>query len=238
MSTRLALGAAAALAGLAALSRRGSRSAVHRDTGRTLVVFVDVHGPHNRGHQGHLPATRRDIQELVDIDPIPYLPLYDSPAESQDGSCVGLLLEPSRIFEANYMEAEPQIPKGVQMRLYSTHDQLDLDPVRWRGSSRGGTPWFWMDHDAAAENAAGFQGGRLIAFDTRIVDFVNLDHPTAEDFEVAARYPALVTTRARGLGGRARWFFGPGHHPRDQEPKLTPMPRHLLPTIEQSWRAP
>lgn len=234
MSTRMTLGITAALAGLAALSRRGSRSAVHRDTGRTLLVFVDVHGPRSPGHQGHLPATRSDIQELVDIDQIPYLPLYDHPVDSQDGSCVALLLEPSRIFEANYMEAEPQIPEGVQMRLYSTHDQPELDPAAWRGNSREGTPYFWMDHDTAAENAAGFDGGRLIAFDTRIVDFVNLDHPTAEDFEVAARYPALVTTRERGLGGRAQWFFGPG----GGDSEITPMPSHLLPTIEQSWKQP
>jgi hypothetical protein len=240
MSLPLALGAAAALAGLAAASRRGSRAELDRDDGRTLVVFATFFGDHVPGTVGYAPATRADIEFIREMGNVPYLPLFDHPVESAPhGSCVALLCRVTKIFDASPWGPEPS-REGVQFRFYSTveegEDDGDLEPLAWRGSARHGTPWFYAAHDEAAENASDLNNGRVVVFDTEIVNFVNLDHPAPEDIEIAARYPALVTTRHHGLGGNPRWFFGPGWHPRDQDPILERMPRRLLSTIKQSWR--
>lgn len=112
---------------------------------------------------------------------------------------------------------------------------MPTDPAEWRGTAQSGSiGYFQRDFELMADHARDY-GGPLTAFDVDIIDFVNLSHPEPEDFEVAARFPRLLTYRSRGLGGRKRWNFGPGLHPHTGEQTTVPMPAHLVPTIERIW---
>lgn len=227
MSTRLTLGVTAALAGLAALSRRGSRSERPEDDGDVMVVFLASHHFTPRSREA---VRRTHLRPRKGVDGY----LVEQPLDAQNSAPIALLLRANAVYEMHEDDDEP-VPNGdLILYAYGSGEPLPMDPSEWRGSAKDGVDYFELDFGNITEIVRDL-GGPLVAFDVDIIDFVNLNYPEPEDFEVAARFPRLLTYRSRGLGGRTRWNFGPGYDPLTTERTTVPMPAHLVPTIERIW---